>query len=162
MLVKKKTRNELLYDFAYFVTVLAIASLLLAYLFEVRPDMVFERRTVAYQTASVLNLFGVNSNVSEYAVYIPNNNPELNNISSVLSLYGFRNNTARGGVEYRISKLPSDSEGIIDAYVSSLQSQGLQVYASKAVVIASQGVRRLRLILYKNASDGSVSSLSQP
>lgn len=132
-------RERILYDLAYFVVVLTLAALILSYVMEVRPEMVFERQSVAYHTSAVLNILGVDSLTYENIVRISVENPEKEEISNVLSWYGFEERQYFGGIEFRAQKLHPDSEEIVDAYLSGLKEQGLPIYVSKATVFVETG-----------------------
>ncbi len=122
---------EKLEQVLYFVSVVAVASILLAYLSEVRPEMTFEKRMVAYHSSAVLKLLGINAEVYEIVVRLPLTEQKS---AEVLSQYLKEENTS-SGIELKAKKLTPWEEEIVFKYIDSLQRQGRNVYLSTATII---------------------------
>lgn len=132
-------KNEALLDILSFIAVLAIAAILLNFFLAVRPSMDFERREVAKHTSFFLNIFGVNSQVYDWSIKIPYQNPELENISSRLLVLGFEKNVYENGIGLKAAHLHPETEKIVDIYVLELMKKGLPVYVSKATIVLDDG-----------------------
>ncbi len=121
-------------DTVYFVMVLFLASIALAYFMDANVDMRLERRVVAQHVSAILSLAGTDSTVYEYMIRIPATNPQKDNISQTLYLYNLEKFDTLTGTEFGRELLHPDTAKSLQEYVDSLNAQGLQVYLSPATI----------------------------
>jgi exosortase/archaeosortase family protein len=130
--MSKKKKSE---DLAYFIIILFLASIALAYFMDADMDMQLERRVIAHHTSIVLNFMGTDSEVYEHFVRVPKINPEKEAISQVLYTYNLERFDSGTGVEFGRQTLHPDTARSLQLYLDSLNSQGLQTYFSPATII---------------------------
>ncbi|MEM0372642.1 MAG: exosortase/archaeosortase family protein [archaeon] len=131
---KKTKSQQRMYDFVYFVSVLAAASMFLAYFSAAYTEMTFEKRTVAGHMALALNAVGIDAVKYNNVVRIHGNELARATISKPIARY-FSEAMEYGDVlELRAASLSREDEGIVSAYVREQQAIGNRVYLSTATV----------------------------
>jgi len=126
------------YRATYFIAVVVVVGVILGTVASIDPQIPMLQRTIAYQTADVLNIFGVEAKVFDYWVEVhtpslsADEYKEIQITFAKLTLVLKSTDTKLIGYNNYLTRAEEDA---LFAYMDSLKSRGIQVKFEPATIV---------------------------